>query len=46
MGLDQCDLPLPYMAQQAKLHNDPTLFWQAHLVGRALQYCHLEPLVN
>jgi kynurenine formamidase len=48
MGIDQWgwDLPLPYMAQQAKLLNDPTLFWQAHLVGRELEYCHIEQLVN
>jgi kynurenine formamidase len=48
MGIDQWgwDLPLPYMAQQAKLLNDPNLFWQAHLVGRELEYCHIEQLVN
>lgn len=35
MGIDQWgwDLPLPYLVQQAKLHNDPDLCWQTHLAG-------------
>lgn len=48
MGIDQWgwDLPLHYMIQQAKLHQDQDLFWAAHLVGRDLEYCHMEQLVN
>lgn len=48
MGIDQWgwDLPLPYMIKQAKLHADQHLFWQAHLVGKELEYCHMEQLVN
>lgn len=48
MGIDQWgwDLPLHYMIQQAKLHQDQTVFWEAHLVGRDLEYCHMEQLVN
>lgn len=48
MGIDQWgwDLPLPYMMQKAKETNDPELFWEAHLVGRDLEYCHMEQLTN
>ncbi|CCH54242.1 cyclase family protein [Fibrisoma limi BUZ 3] len=48
MGIDQWgwDLPLPYMIKQAKLLQDRSLFWQAHLVGREQEYCHIEQLVN
>ncbi len=48
MGIDQWgwDLPLHYMIQQAKLHQDQTVFWEAHLIGRDLEYCHIEQLVN
>lgn len=48
MGIDQWgwDLPLPYLIQQAKLRQDRDLFWEAHLVGREREYCHMEQLVN
>jgi kynurenine formamidase len=48
MGIGQWgwDLPLPYLVQQAKLHQNPNLFWEAHLVGQELEYCHMEQLVN
>lgn len=48
IGIDQWgfDLPLKYMAQEAKRRNDSEYFWQAHLVGAANEYCHIEQLTN
>ncbi len=48
MGIDQWgwDLPLPYMISQAKQTGNRELFWEAHLVGREREYCHMEQLVN
>ncbi|MFT4760554.1 MAG: kynurenine formamidase [Paraglaciecola sp.] len=48
MGIDAWgwDLPLPYLIEQAKKTNNPELFWNAHLVGRDKEYCHMEQLVN
>ena len=48
MGIDQWgwDLPLRYLAAQAKATNDPNLFWQAHLVGQEKEYLHMEQLTN
>ena len=48
MGIDQWgwDLPLPYLIKKAKETNDPNLFWEAHLVGRDHEYCHMEQLTN
>ena len=48
MGIDSWgwDLPLPHLIEKAKENDDPELFWQAHLVGRRKEYCHLEQLVN
>ncbi|MBT1703732.1 cyclase family protein [Fulvivirgaceae bacterium PWU20] len=48
MGIDSWgwDLPLPYQIKKAKETSNPDLFWQAHLVGREKEYCHIEQLVN
>ena len=48
MGIDAWgwDLPLPYLVKQAKKTNNPDLFWEAHLVGRDKEYCHMEQLTN
>lgn len=48
MGIDQWgwDLPLKYLIKEAKRTNNPELFWQAHLVGQDLEYCHMEQLTN
>ena len=48
MGIDQWgwDLPLPYLIKKAKETNNPELFWEAHLVGREKEYCHMEQLTN
>lgn len=48
MGIDSWgwDLPLPYLIKKAKETGDSELFWQAHLVGRRKEYCHMEQLVN
>ncbi|WP_109299127.1 cyclase family protein [Aquimarina sp. AU474] len=48
MGIDSWgwDLPLPYMVKKAKETNNPDLFWEAHLVGKDKEYCHMEQLVN
>jgi kynurenine formamidase len=40
------DLPLPHLIRRAKETNDSELFWEAHLVGRDREYCHLEQLTN
>ena len=48
IGIDQWgfDLPLGYMAEEAKRRDAPDYFWQAHLVGREKEYCHIEQLTN
>ena len=48
MGIDQWgwDLPLKHLIREAKRTGNPELFWQAHLVGRDLEYCHMEQLTN
>ena len=48
MGIDQWgwDLPLRYQIEQAKKHNDRSIFWAAHLVGQEKEYCHIEQLTN
>ena len=48
MGIDQWgwDLPLPYLIKKANETNNPELFWEAHLVGRRKEYCHIEQLTN
>jgi len=48
MGIDSWgwDIPLPYMIKKAKETSDPELFWEAHLVGKEKEYCHMEQLVN
>ena len=40
------DLPLPYMLKKAKESGNSEYFWEAHLVGREKEYCHMEQLVN
>lgn len=48
MGIDQWgwDLPLPHMIEQAKKKNNKDFFWEAHLVGKDKEYCHIEQLTN
>ncbi|HEY9007682.1 MAG TPA: cyclase family protein [Ohtaekwangia sp.] len=48
MGIDSWgwDVPLPYQIKKAKETSNSELFWQAHLVGRDKEYCHMEQLVN
>ncbi|BDD04372.1 cyclase family protein [Aureibacter tunicatorum] len=48
MGIDSWgwDLPLPYLMEKAKETGDSELFWEAHLVGKEKEYCHMEQLVN
>tara|TARA_B100000949_G_scaffold71945_1_gene64094 strand:+ start:478 stop:1239 length:762 start_codon:yes stop_codon:yes gene_type:complete len=48
MGIDSWgwDLPLPYMLKKAKESGNSEYFWEAHLVGREKEYCHMEQLVN
>ncbi len=48
MGIDSWgwDLPLPYMLKKAKETKDSEYFWEAHLVGKHKEYCHMEQLVN
>lgn len=48
MGIDSWgwDLPLPYLIKKAKETGNAELFWEAHLVGKDKEYCHMEQLVN
>ena len=48
MGIDAWgwDLPLPYMLNKAKETGNSEYFWEAHLVGKNKEYCHMEQLVN
>ncbi|MGA1870958.1 MAG: cyclase family protein [bacterium] len=48
MGIDSWgwDLPLPYLIKRAKQTSNADVFWQAHLVGKNKEYCHMEQLVN
>ncbi|MEO1261490.1 MAG: cyclase family protein [Bacteroidota bacterium] len=48
MGIDQWgwDLPLKYLIKKAKETKNAELFWEAHLVGREKEYCHMEQLTN
>ena len=48
MGIDQWgwDLPLPYLIKKAKESKNSELFWEAHLVGKDKEYCHMEQLTN
>ena len=48
MGIDAWgwDLPLPHLVEKAKKTNNSELFWEAHLVGKDKEYCHMEQLVN
>ena len=34
------------MLKKAKETGNSELFWEAHLVGRDKEYCHMEQLVN
>jgi len=48
MGIDAWgwDLPLPYMMKKVKEIGNSEFFWEAYLVGRHKEYCHMEQLVN
>lgn len=48
MGIDQWgwDLPLKFMAQEAKRRRDPEYFWEGHRVGIHKEYLHMEQLTN
>jgi len=48
MGIDQWgwDLPITWQIRQAKKTRNRELFWEAHLVGREKEYCHIEQLTN
>lgn len=48
MGIDQWgwDVPLTWQIREARRTNDRYLFWQGHLVGRELEYLHMEQLTN
>ncbi|WP_457616196.1 cyclase family protein [Lutibacter sp.] len=48
MGIDAWgwDLPLPYQIKKAKETKNAEIFWNAHLVGKNKEYCHMEQLVN
>ncbi len=48
MGIDAWgwDLPLLYQIKKAKETKSAEIFWNAHLVGKNKEYCHMEQLVN
>ncbi len=48
MGIDSWgwDLPLPFLIEKAKETGNSELFWEAHLVGKDKEYCHIEQLTN
>lgn len=48
MGIDAWgwDTPLPEQIRRAKKDKDPSIFWEAHLVGHEKEYWHMEQLVN
>lgn len=48
MGIDSWgwDIPLRHQVKLAKESGNKELFWEAHLVGRYKEYCHIEQLVN
>lgn len=48
MGIDQWgwDLPIQWQIRQSRRTKNPELFWEAHLVGRDKEYCHIEQLTN
>ena len=48
MGIDSWgwDLPLKHLIKEAKKTNNSELFWEAHLVGKKKEYCHMEQHVN
>lgn len=48
MGIDQWgwDLPLTYQTKKAIETKDPDVFWEAHLIGKEKEYCHMEQLTN
>jgi kynurenine formamidase len=48
MGTDAWgwDRPLKEMARIARQTRNQRFFWEAHFVGRDLEYCHMERLAN
>ncbi|HIE51358.1 MAG TPA: cyclase family protein [Armatimonadetes bacterium] len=40
------DRPWPVMAAEYQRTGNPRVLWEAHLVGREVEYCHLENLAN
>jgi kynurenine formamidase len=40
------DLPLSIMAQRAEESGNWSHFWEAHYVGKEMEYCHMERLTN
>lgn len=48
MGVDAFvfDRPWPTMVEDYWTRRDPAVLWEAHMVGREVEYCHLENLAN
>ncbi len=48
MGIDAWgwDQPFWAMKERFKATGDPGVIWEAHRVGRELEYCHIEKLAN
>ena len=48
MGIDAWGWDQPFWAMKARFQatGDPAVIWEAHRVGRDLEYCHIEKLAN
>jgi kynurenine formamidase len=48
MGIDAWGWDQPFWAMKERFQatGDPTVIWEAHRVGRDLEYCHIEKLAN
>lgn len=48
MGIDAWGWDQPFWAMKERFQatHDPAIIWEAHRVGRDLEYCHIEKLAN
>ncbi|MCS7288197.1 MAG: cyclase family protein, partial [Roseiflexus sp.] len=48
MGIDAWGWDQPFWAMKERYQQtgDPSVIWEAHRVGRDLEYCHIEKLAN
>lgn len=48
MGIDAWgwDIPFSFLVEKYKETGDNSVLWEAHLVGKEYEYCHIEKLAN